>query len=145
MWIRKSPTEVSLEKYSRLLRGAYLDVLAGVSLWYILLRLSGLIGLPYCTSVSGCVACGVVAFILPASWYASRQTRNKRKGTMVCDSCHTLKKGDNQLECACGGQYLTLTEMKWVSAKPSGEFSVVKSESHLFARALRWKSFRKVT
>jgi hypothetical protein len=134
-----------LEKRSRFLRGTYLDVLAGISILYLLVQLAGFVGLPYHASALGYVACGAMAFMLSASWYASGQTRNKCKGTMVCDCCHALKKGDNQLECGCGGHYLALTEMKWVNANSSEEFSAVKSETHFFTRAMRWKSLRKVT
>jgi hypothetical protein len=70
MWIRKLPSEAGLEKQSRLLHDTCLDVLLGATLWCILVRLSAFFGLPCHGPVSGYVCCGVVAFILPAAWYA---------------------------------------------------------------------------
>lgn len=145
MWIRKSVAEVRAEKQTKLLRSTCLDVLLGTGLWYGIVQLSGFFGLPYSGPVSGCVACGVVAILLPASWFANRHSRSNRESTMVCDRCNALKTADDQPDCACGGTYLVLPEMRWVNPKPTESISMTKPESHFFARPVRWKLFRRVT
>jgi hypothetical protein len=121
MWMRKLPTEVSSEKHCRLLRRACLDVLLGTGLWFVLVKLFAFLGLPYRTSPSSWVACGVVAIVLLAGWHARRQARKKLESTMVCDRCNAVKAADGKLDCNCGGQYLPLPEMKWINAKPSAQ------------------------
>ncbi len=143
MWIRKLPVEVSSENRSRLLRSTGLDVLLGLGLWYGLVRLSEFFGLSYRASVSGFVACGLVAVILPASWLASRRARHRRESTMVCDRCNALKVADDQLACNCGGQYLVLSEMKWINARPDGQTLPTKPESHLLSPPIRWRTIQK--
>jgi hypothetical protein len=80
MWIRKSPTEINPEKRIKLLCATYLDVLLGTSLWYILVRLSALLGPPFQGPVSGYVCCGVIAILLPAAWYANWRELHEKKG-----------------------------------------------------------------
>jgi hypothetical protein len=140
MWIRKSPTEVSLEKRTRLLRATILDVLFGVSLWYGLVQLSIFLGLLSRNSLSGYIGCAVIAVVLPAAWYSNKRARHGRAGTMVCDRCNALKTSDDQPNCNCGGQYLILPEMKWINAAPSGRIFPIRAESHLLTRNTPLKS-----
>jgi hypothetical protein len=78
MWVRKSPTELVLEKQGALLRATCVNVLLGTALWYVLVRLSAFLGLPFQGPVSGYVGCGVVIVLLPtalfAEWRAQRKT-----------------------------------------------------------------------
>ena len=130
MWIRKSPTEVSLEKRAALFRATGLDVLLGAGLWYGLVRLAMAFGLLSPNSISGYIGCAVIALILPATWYSNRRARHKRAGTMVCDRCNALKTTDDQPNCNCGGQYLPLLEAKWVNGPSSGQTFTMSAENH---------------
>ncbi len=118
MWIRKSPAEVTLGKRTRLLRIAFLDVLLGVGLWYVLVRLFMIFGVLPRDSVSGYVGCAVIAVILPAAWFDNRRAQRKSESTLVCDHCNLVKSADGQLTCKCGGQFFTLAEMKWIDPAP---------------------------
>lgn len=120
MWIRKSYTEVQSEKRSRLLRATCFDILLGGGLWYLLVRLLAFCGILPAHSISLYIGCAVVAFILPAAWFANRKGYGKRAATLVCDRCNALKTADNQTTCYCGGTYIPLPEMKWVNSKLSG-------------------------
>ena len=145
MWIRKSPTEVSLEKRARLLRATCLDVLLGMGLWFILVQLSSVFGRPFQGPVSVYVGCAVIAILLPAAWFANWRSLRPSTGTMVCDRCNALKTADDQPSCNCGGKYLNLREMKWVNSTPTGTSFLGKTESHLLTRSIRFKLFRKLT
>ena len=120
MWIRMSPAEVASAKRVKLLRATCLNVLMGAALWYILVRLFMIFGVFPRDSVSGCVACAVIAVILPTAWYDIRRTQRESKNTMVCDRCNLLKLADGQLTCNGGGQYFPLAEMKWIDPAPIG-------------------------
>jgi len=71
-------------------------------------------GVPLRNSVSGYVGCGVIAVLLPATWYANSQARRKGNRTMICSRCNVLKAADGEPNCNCGGRYLALPEMKWI-------------------------------
>jgi hypothetical protein len=114
MWIRKSPVEATLGRWTRLLGIACLDVLLGAGLWYVLVRLIMIFGVLPRDSVSVCVGCAVIAVILPAAWLDNRRQERKSKNTLVCDCCNLVKLADGQSACNCGGQYFTLAEMKWI-------------------------------
>ena len=118
MWIRKSTPEAIVGNWTSLLRIVCLDVLVGVSLWYVLVRLFILFAVLPRDSVSGCVGCAVVAVLLPAAWLHNRRAQRDGKNTLVCDHCNRVKLADNQLRCECGGQYFTLAEMKWIERHP---------------------------
>jgi hypothetical protein len=143
MWIRKMPVEVRSENRARVLRSTCVDVLVAMSLWYALVWFSVFIGLTHHAAASGEVACGVVAIILPASWFSSWRSRRQRASTMVCDRCNALKAADDQPACNCGGQYLPLPEMKWINAQPIGHTLSMKPESHLLSLPVRWKTIRR--
>jgi hypothetical protein len=145
MWIRKSPTEVRLEKRAKLLYATCWDVLLGVGLWYVLVRLSVIFGLVESSkAVSGCIAGAVAAVLLPAAWYSSRPARDKRASTMVCDRCNALKTADDQPNCNCGGYYVVLPKMKWVNTTSFGNTST-GTESHILTRHMSWKAPRILT
>jgi hypothetical protein len=112
MWIRESSVELRAEKQSRLLRSSCLDVLLGASLWFALVRLSAVMGLADQGPVSGYIACGVVAIILPARWLTNLGKQPERAQLMICDRCHVLETATDQLECSCGGKYHFLPEIK---------------------------------
>jgi len=120
MWIRKSPAEVASSKRAGLLRTACLDVVLGVSLWFILVRLFTIFGVLPRDSVSLYVGCAVIAVILPAAWYDNWRTQRKSENTMVCDRCNLVKLADGQLTCKCGGHYYPVDKMKWIDAAPAG-------------------------
>ena len=88
-------------------------------MWYALVRLFVIFGVLPRESVSGCVGCAVVAVILPAAWFDNWRAHRKSKNTMVCDRCNLVKSADGQLTCECGGQYVTLPEMKWIDRDPT--------------------------
>jgi hypothetical protein len=123
MWIRKSPAEATLGRWTRLLGAACLDVLLGASLWFILVRLFMIFGVLPRESVSTCVGCAVIAVILPAAWYDNWRTQRRSKSTLVCDRCNLVKLADGQPACNCGGQYFTLSEMKWIDPAPTGHLA----------------------
>jgi hypothetical protein len=142
MWIRKSPSEVNLEKRDRLLRATSLDVLLGVGLWYGLVRFFMFSGLLPQHPISGYIGCVVIAVILPATWLSNW---HKRARTTVCDRCNTLKTADDQPNCNCGGRYLTLREMKWINSAPSGRTFEMRAESHLVTSHAPLKLIRSST
>jgi hypothetical protein len=110
-----SPAEAILGRWTKLLRTACLDVLLGVVLWYVLVRLFIIFGMLPRDSVSRCVGFAVIAVILSAAWYDNWRTQRKSKNTMVCDRCNLVKSADGQLTCKCGGQYFALNKMKWIN------------------------------
>jgi hypothetical protein len=119
MWTRKSPAEATWGKWTRLLRAAFLDILLGVGLWYVLVRLFMIFGVLPRDAVSSCVGCAVIAVILPAAWYDNWRAQRESKNTLVCDRCNLVKVADGQLTCKCGGQYFPLAEMKWIDSAPT--------------------------
>jgi len=131
-----------LEYRGRLLRATCLDVLLGVGLWYGLLRLFMFSGLLPRHSISSDIGLAVIALILPAALFSNW---HKRALTTVCDRCNALKTADDQPNCNCGGQYLTLPEMKWINSAPSGRTCEMRAESHLVTSATPLKSIRSST
>jgi hypothetical protein len=119
MWIRKTTSEVILARRAKLLRTTGLSVLLGAGLWYILVRFFMIFDVLPRDAVSECVACAVIAVILPAAWFDNWRTERKGKSTIICDRCNRVKAADGQLGCNCGGQYFTLAEMKWIDPAPT--------------------------
>jgi hypothetical protein len=117
MWVRKSPTEAVVQRWARWLCPTGLDVLLGVGLWFVFVRLFVVFGKLPRDLVSSGVACAVFAVILPAAWYDNRRRRRKRNATLVCDVCNIVKVADGQLRCQCGGHYHCLADMKWAKTK----------------------------
>jgi hypothetical protein len=135
MWIRMTPGEVASARRAQLVRAACLDGLLGVGLWFILVRLLAVLGALPSGSISGAVACGVIALILPAAWLDHVRTQRKCEMTVICDHCNVVKLADGQPACPCGGRYVPLTEMKWVGPAPVGTHPAAKAETDVPAQA----------
>jgi hypothetical protein len=114
MWKQKSPDEVAAEKRVNLLRNSCWVALLWACLWYGLLRLRPYFGRSLqdaSVDLMGLALVGSILFVWRLSW----QAHQKNKETLVCDRCNSLKSADGQLTCKCGGQYLTLLQMKWTA------------------------------
>ena len=120
MWIRKELVEMAFERRRTLLSALCIIVLLWAGLWYILELFREFFDLP-----SEGLAASVICIVLFAAmtlvvWRFNRREDQQSRGTVVCDHCNKVKSNDGHLDCKCGGRFLTLAEMKWISPAKAG-------------------------
>jgi len=60
------------------------------------------------------IGMALIAVIL-AIWRWTRRARRQCENTVICDRCNVVTLADGHVACRCGGQYLSLLEMEWIS------------------------------
>jgi hypothetical protein len=132
MWTRKAPEEMASEKRTNLMRNLCGVLLLWVVVWYALASFRPLFGQPLRDSTMALMGIALIVAILLV-WRLVWQTRQRRQNTMVCDRCNAVKSADGQQNCKCGGQYLTLLEMKWITQVPEKQPRPTKTADRMLA------------
>ena len=115
MWIRKDASVVVAEAKARKRRSVSLAVAVSTGVGYCVAKnaiwqaqpAGGFTGTMRWITV-GTAASVVLAAVL---WWCRRFDR--KHATMICQQCNKVKTADAKLDCACGGKFLSLKEMKW--------------------------------
>jgi hypothetical protein len=109
MWIKKTDDE--LQRESRLRVGH--NWLAGLAT--IMLACS--IAIPRSVlpvAVGARIGMTLVCVAFLAGWKSRLQWRRERESVRICECCNAVDPIGSDASCKCGGEYVSLSSMKWV-------------------------------
>jgi hypothetical protein len=125
MWIRKQPDEVISDRRASLQRSVCWIGLLFTAYCIIIMRFGPLLGSSFQDWNIAFLVLGLVA-VSTLVWRSTRQERESRNNTAVCDRCNAVKLADGATTCKCGGHYLSMDEMKWISKPDASSQQTMK-------------------
>ena len=124
MWVKKTKSEFLNDKCKQRRR----DLKAAIAYWIGFALLLGIlpprkIGGEFLWKLSPLVAtrrllvCFVIVGIGIYLWFWRPRVRRTKPASLICPKCEAVKAPEGQIHCACGGEFVDLSEMKWVEAE----------------------------
>lgn len=124
MWIRKTFEERSAEKRAAIIRNFFYLIVFYAVASFLTICAGRLLGRQVSNQAAAVDGAILTVLILGLVSLLGAERRRSLRHTVVCERCNCVKSSDGENKCTCGGNYFSLSEMKWsspsVDQPPSG-------------------------